>query len=388
MFRNLIIGALVALSSACVASETDGRAHVTLAQMDTHQPAPERLFFIGQDLDALRGYHASECCAAADGVTAYLSVYRLLHGADAGGLGYYPDGVVLKPEGNWGAGNVGAWQSATEFGPPHLAIGLFIAENEVPNGLTKIIDGELDAEIAHLGQFMKSVRGQVFLRIGYEFDGVWNAGQEDTEKYKAAYRHIVDQLRAEGVTNGVYVWQSGASIIDDIIEQKHEDIAEWYPGDAYVDWVALSWFTRPDELPIVGADYVPSTSRALSDEVVAFARTHGKPVMIAEATPQGFDIKQKFEANITPILDGPSGEGRTQMTSEEIWDAWYAPLFDWMTANGDTVKALAYINVNWDSQAMWGAPYDSGYWGDTRLEENPEIAARFNTAIDTWRAGQ
>ena len=383
MFRNSLLAVLVALSPACASTR-----QVDLTPVSQHQPAAERLFFIGQDLDALRGYHRSECCVPADGVTAYMSLYRLLDGADYGGLGYSPDGLLLEPEGNWGAGNVGAWQSATEFGPPHLAVGLFIAENEVPGGLAQIIAGERDAEIAHLAQFMKSVPGQVFLRIGYEFDGTWNTGQDNTENYIGAYRHIVDELRANGVTNGVYVWQAGASIVDDIIEQKHEDIAAWYPGDAYVDWAALSWFTRPDEVPIVGAEYIPATSRTLSDEVVAFARERGKPVMIAEASPQGFDIKDQFEAFITPILDGPSGEGRTPMTADEIWQAWYAPLFDWMNANQDAVKALAYINVDWDSQPMWGAPYESGYWGDSRLETNREIAERFNAAVTAWRAGE
>lgn len=379
---------MIALSPGCQTSDPTQGGRVDLTPQEIHQPLPEYSFIIGQDLDSLRGFYRSDCCATPDGSTAYLSIYRLLDGADFGGLGYGPDEQLLSPEGDWGAGKVGAWQTANEFSPPHLAIGLFIAENENPGGMKQIIDGEYDDEIDHLTAFTRTVSGQVFLRIGYEFDGMWNVGHDDVETYKSAYRHIVDRMRAAGASNVQYTWQAGASIVDDIIEQRREDITHWYPGDDYVDWMALSWFTRPDELPVVGADYVPATSRELSDELVAFARERGKPVMIAEASPQGFDVKRGFEANITPILDGPAGENRIVMTPEEVWQAWYAPLFDWMNDNRDTVRSLAYINANWDSQAMWGPPYEGGFWGDSRLEETPYLAEKFSEAIEAWRQGE
>ena len=44
------------------------------------------------------------------------------------------------------------------------------------------------------------------LRIGYEFDGEWN--HYNPQYYVPAYRHIVDRLRANGVTHFASVWQS------------------------------------------------------------------------------------------------------------------------------------------------------------------------------------
>lgn len=41
------------------------------------------------------------------------------------------------------------------------------------------------------------------------------------------------------------------------------------------------------------------------------------------------------------------------------------------------MKAVAYINVDWDSQPMWGPPYRQGYWGDSRVQANPVIKARW-----------
>jgi beta-mannanase len=52
----------------------------------------------------------------------------------------------------------------------------------------------------------------------------------------------------------------------------------WYPGDQYVDWVGLSYFTPQD------------CNWSAVNEVVQFARAHNKPVMICESAPQRYDI--------------------------------------------------------------------------------------------------
>ena len=231
--------------------------------------------------------------------------------------------------------------------------------------------------------------GRVYLRIGYEFDGAWNHGYADADLYKAAYRHIVDGLRREGASNIEYVLQAGAAGVDEIIDRRHEDIANWYPGDDYVDWLALSWFMNPDERSIVDTgEFIPMSPGELSDEVLRLARDRGKPVMIAEASPQAMDLNEKFTANHSPLWDGESASNRQTMSDDEIWDYWFAPLFAYMNDNSDVIYALAYINADWDSQPMWGPPYESGFWGDTRLEANDEIANRFNRAITDWKAAQ
>ena len=90
------------------------------------------------------------------------------------------------------------------------------------------------------------------------------------------------------------------------------------------------------------------------------ARAAGKPVMIAEAAPQGFDLERSSRRSISPIWDGNAGTGFTPLSSDEIWQAWYEPLFRLMKDNRDVVRALAYINCDWDAQPMWGPPYPSG----------------------------
>ena len=87
-----------------------------------------------------------------------------------------------------------------------------------------------------------------------------------------------------------------------------------------------------------------------------FAEAHNKPVMIAEATPR---------------VDLKTGTG------EDHWSNWYAPLFEKIQAN-DRIKALAYINVDWDSQSMWTGQG----WGDSRVQISDTIKSNWKKEMD------
>ena len=346
----------------------------------------QRLFIIGQDLGSVRDYVASGCCPQADGNTMYLNFYELTSGESVfGGLGIDRDGNPLDRELDLGAGPANAWKSATEF-EGGLAIGLWMPENDYPDGLARIIAGEFDQNIRQLARFFSMIEGPVYLRIGYEFDGGWNKGFEDFGKYIAAWRHIVDGLRAQKADNVEFVWQSAAFPLDIMTDGGYTDIRQWYPGDDYVDWLGVSLFMALDEGPGIDTDFQPPTARQLIGKVLDLARERGKPVFIGEASPQGYDLARGTHANIGSTWDGPQGEGRKKVSPEEIWDEWFAPVFELLQENRDVIYALAYINCNWDVQEMWGPPYASGYWGDTRLQVSPLLAKRFSQAIEHWRA--
>jgi len=345
----------------------------------------QKLFIVGQDLGAIRGYYDSACCIKPDGNTAYINLYNVLSEQHVfSALGIDAEGNPLDIESDLGTGPVNARKTATEF-PGGLAIGLELAENQHPDAMGHLIAGQYDEHIEHLAKFLKMIDAPVWLRVGYEFDGLWNQGYGDPEKYQAAYRRVVDKLREANVSNVEYVWQASTSPVDDVIEKRFEDISLWYPGDSYVDWVGSSWFLTIDEKPVAATDYTPASQRELTDQVLEFARERAKPVMIAESSPQGYDLAQNFNANITPIWDGVQKGDVKSISNLDIWKAWYAPLFQYMNENGDVIRAFAYINANWDVQPRWGEPYNEGFWGDSRLEANPEIARRFNQAIKEWR---
>lgn len=338
---------------------------------------------IGQDLRSVRAYVKTSRYPDPAGVTTYLSFYNLLNPnfPSYGALGIDARGYPTNVSVDWGAGPLNAHAIAKEYPKTILNIGLNIAEGNssqvwVDGGLKAIAGGRYDREINRLAVFFKSIKNPVYLRIGYEFDGVWNKGYENTHAYIRAYRHIVNQLRAKQLSNVAFVWQASASPIDDIIESKHENISQWYPGDNYVDWVGLSWFLSSDKVVKKAA-----TQRYLANEVLRFSRLKQKPVIIAEASPQGYDLSAMTQSNISPVWDGEAGKNKSTVTASQVWRGWFVPFFTFIRENSDVIKAVAYVNADWDSQELWAAPYLNGYWGDSRVQVNSEISRRWLSEI-------
>ncbi len=342
------------------------------------------LLILGQDLDSVAAYQQSEFFPAPGGITTYLAFYHLNNPSYPayGALGMDVDGNPVDDLVDWGAGQLNAYRAAVEYPESALVIGLNIAEGSGDNiwaagGLADIAVGAYDKNIKRLADFCKTIKKPIYLRIGYEFDGSWNSGYEKKNSYILAFRHIVDVMRELGVSNVAYVWQASASPLDDVMDGQHESVSDWYPGNVYVDWMGFSWFLPPDEV----RNNAPS-QRVLADEVLNFARKKGKPVMIAEASPQGYNLKKLTYSNISSLWDGEAGKSLVYKTSEEIWQEWFSPFFNYIHANRDVIRAVAYINADWDMQKKWSPPYREGYWGDSRVQMNPDIRQRWLHQIE------
>ncbi len=203
----------------------------------------------------------------------------------------------------------------------HLSISMeFNSEDRVASGEYDHLIDELAAFLAEFSQF------PFYIRIGYEFDGSWN--DYDPGNFKRAWRRIVDGLRAAGVDNFATVMASSRHHV------PRELWDEYWPGDDYVDWLGYSYW-----------HYEPA-----GNVVLELAREKDKPVMLAEVTPRGMFLN---------LLQGM------------VIGDWYKTLFDHVEAHPDVIKALAYINANWDAQPMWRGRG----WGDTRVQVNEDVTA-------------
>jgi hypothetical protein len=141
-------------------------------------------------------------------------------------------------------------------------------------------------------------------------------------------------LRAQGVTNVAYVWHSASKGT-----WQGLPMSSWYPGDSYVDWTGVSIFNTGQLF--------------YANQMADFADAHGKPIMIAESTPHGYNVPG-------------SGDG------SGVWANWYQPVIDFINTRG--VKAWSYINQNWES-AGWAG------WGDSRVEVNAAMKSRWLTEV-------
>ena len=190
-------------------------------------------------------------------------------------------------------------------------------------------NGEYDEVIQQYSNWAKAINRPIYLRIGYEFDGPHNA--LDPVEYVNAYRHVVDLMRAEGVENVAFVWHSYIAP-----PYNNHPVSAWYPGDEYVDWVGISLF---------GLLYQGANLFSYGDAVMEFAKTHKKPVMVAEASP------------VSGIL--PYGT--------EAWDSWFVHFFS--VCYNKNIKAISFINANWERYTFEGVD-----WKDARLTNNQQIS--------------
>ncbi|MEP6602582.1 MAG: glycosyl hydrolase [Spartobacteria bacterium] len=111
--------------------------------------------------------------------------------------------------------------------------------------LPKIIAGEFDVDLRAWAREAKTFWSPLLIEWGIEPNGnwfgwsaKWNGGAaEGPKRYVEAYRHIVDLMRAEGAENLTWVWH--VNWLDEP-ERKWNAFENYFPGDNYCDWVALS----------------------------------------------------------------------------------------------------------------------------------------------------
>jgi oligosaccharide reducing-end xylanase len=152
--------------------------------------------------------------------------------------------------------------------------------------LGDVAEGKSDAKIDALVDTLTAYNRPVFLRLGYGFDDQANNYVPDV--YVSAWQKFHERIQAKGSLNVALVWESASC--------EESNIANWYPGDEFVDWVGLSYC---DGMPV--------------EATIQFAREHLKPVMINAA-----------------------GQGG--------WNEWFAPFFKFVNDNNDIVRAVIYIN--------------------------------------------
>jgi cellulose synthase (UDP-forming) len=143
--------------------------------------------------------------------------------------------------------------------------------------LDDVVAGEYDSIIASVCGSIGSLQAPIFVRWGHEMETgdaryPWSGG--DGDSYIAAYRHFAERCRA-AAPKIFLVWSP----------RGDPNLAKYYPGRAYVDFVGLSLYKLPAyDLDRLGKvmkfqdTFTPKYNR-----VIAFDR----PVMIAEMGVSG-----------------------------------------------------------------------------------------------------
>ena len=152
--------------------------------------------------------------------------------------------------------------------------------NQSAYRLSSIIDGTFDAYIRSWARGIRDAGGPVMLRPMHEMNGNWypwdgTVNGNTPEQFRAAWRHLHDLFAQEGATNVTWVWSVNH---ESVPRTKANAYAAYYPGDAYVDWTAVSGFNW-------GTAGLGSRWHTFSfwyDAPLAYLATLKKPICIAE----------------------------------------------------------------------------------------------------------
>ncbi|GGN68647.1 hypothetical protein GCM10010112_33260 [Actinoplanes lobatus] len=163
-----------------------------------------------------------------------------------------------------------------------------LAEPEVPAGAVlmiswdgtthqRITSGKSDKDIALMANRLAGMKRPIMLRWAWEMNGNWFAwdGAHNGKKpsgYIKSWRRIHRIFRDEGATNVAWVWAPNWNSGPDVSWNRFEN---YYPGDAYVDWVGVSGYNFSKESP-----------RTLFSPIVS-AYGKRKPIVLAETAAIG-----------------------------------------------------------------------------------------------------
>lgn len=151
--------------------------------------------------------------------------------------------------------------------------------------LDRIVQGEFDNDLAAWADAARSFATPLIVEYGTEVNGDWNPWSAPynggitvgPDKFKRAYRHIVEVMRARGAANITWALHyNGQNFPGD---DPRNVPGAYYPGDDVVDWVGISTYGSERS-----NDHRCNSFRSLVDGMVPQLRaaTAVKPLFIFE----------------------------------------------------------------------------------------------------------
>jgi hypothetical protein len=226
-----------------------------------------------------------------------------------------------------------------------------------------IIDGQFDDDFHAwcasardfgtplLAEYGTEVNGEWF-----SWNGVWNGGGETEaygdptepdgpERFRDAYRHIIQICNDEGAENITWVFHLNAG---DFPEEDWNEFENYYPGDEWIDWIGVSFYGVQTPLD----DYWEEFREGMDAVYPRLdALTPDKPIFIAE-----FGVAK----------NNPLGD-------QAEWAR--AALTDITSFRWPRIMGFSWWNEQWQNDD------DPAHDTTMRLQDNPELQAVFQELV-------
>ena len=230
--------------------------------------------------------------------------------------------------------------------------------------LDSIVAGKWDSYIDNWAAQAKAFGRPFFVAWGLEMNGTWfpwsgyfyGGGRElskdlfaGPELFKAAYRRVVDRVRAAGAKN--IIWLFHVNNYSYPLDEWNE-VKQYYPGDDYVDWLAMSAYGKQFRRdPWISAS---DTLTYAYDDLCAVSPN--KPIMLAE----------------WGIGEFPDSGDKAQ---------WIEEAFGIMKSRFPRLKAAVFWSERWQN--------DDGTFSNLRVTSSPQSIEAYRKAVaDPYWIGQ
>jgi beta-mannanase len=150
--------------------------------------------------------------------------------------------------------------------------------NQPHYSLASIVDGAHDSYIRSWAEAAKAYGKPLLIRFAPEMNGNWYPWSEQVNGnspggYVQAWQHVHNIFAEDGVTNVKWIWSP--NIVGSGSSGASSDLAELYPGNAYVDYVGIDGYSYP-------IDGCPAASELFGPTLAITSQLSDRPVMIAE----------------------------------------------------------------------------------------------------------
>ena len=229
--------------------------------------------------------------------------------------------------------------------------------------LDRIIRGEFDSDFKAWARSARDFATPLIVEYGTEvngewfpWNGKWNGGGATTgygdpnepdgpERFRDAYRHIIELMRSAGAGNITWVFHANG---DDQPGESWNSLENYYPGNQWIDWIGVSAYG-----PQTPLDEYSDTFRSMMDS--AYPRlaslSSSKPIFVLE-----FGVTSG-----NPYVDQAEWAG--------------SALRDLTSLRWPRVAGFSWWNEKWPNDD------DPAHNTDMRVQDNPDLSDAFKRLV-------